>query len=131
VSGRADVGGLTWKVYPFEVLKNGKLRGMNGPAGMWGSAAELFDTPLAGPYSPFGDFGPLCGPNHPQNAGKRTWLVRANFHTHHSKTDPVAFVGTSTLSRPSTVTDQASSEPECSTSGGVRRRTCSSGAGDG
>jgi hypothetical protein len=89
----AKVGRLTWKVYLFEVLKNGTLRGMNGPAGLMGSAAQLFDKPLTGPYAPFGDFGPLCGPNYPQNAGKRTWLVRANFHTHHSKTDPVAFVG--------------------------------------
>jgi hypothetical protein len=69
---------------------------MNGPTGLLSSGAFVFDKPLTGPYAPFGGpggFGVLCGPNHPQNGGKRTWLVRANFHTHHSKTDPVAFVG--------------------------------------
>lgn len=41
---------------------------------------------------PFGDFGVLCGPQHPENAGLHTWLVRAVFHTRHSTTDPVPFV---------------------------------------
>jgi hypothetical protein len=88
----ADVRRLSFKVFLFEVRKNGTLRGMNGPEGLLGTGVDLFDAPLTGVYHPYGEFGVLCGPENPQNAGKRTWLVRAVFHTRHSTTDPVAFV---------------------------------------
>ena len=88
----ADVHRLSFKVFLFEVRKDGSLRGMNGPDGLLGLGVDLFDEPLTGVYDPFGDFGVLCGPDAPQNQGKHTWLVRAVFHTQHSTTDPVPFV---------------------------------------
>jgi hypothetical protein len=88
----AKVGRVTWKIWLFKVHK-GWLEGMNGPAGLLTSGARLFDPALKGSYSPFDEFGVLCGPDHPQNAGTNTWLMRATYHTHHSKTDPVPFIG--------------------------------------
>jgi hypothetical protein len=90
---KANVGRVTWKIYLFEIRKDGTRRGMNGPTGLLTSGARVLDAPVTGPYAPLGDFGVLCGPHYPQNGGKRTWLMHANFHTHHSATDPVAFVG--------------------------------------
>jgi hypothetical protein len=88
----ADVHRLSFKVYLFEVRPNGTLRGLNGANGLFGVGVDLFDAPLSGDYDPFGDFGVLCGTAFPQNSGTHTWLVRANFHTRHSTTDPVPFV---------------------------------------
>lgn len=89
----AKVGRVTWKIWLFEVRK-GWMRGMNGPEGLLSSGARLLDPSLNGSFSPFqSPFGVLCGPHYPDNSGTRTWLVRATYHTHTSKSDPVAYVG--------------------------------------